>query len=70
MIGISVRSDLIVKDQIKVFFDFPYPDSRDMAGYVGSYDNPGKHSSVIERNNSNSVSICRIMDGTDDFILR
>jgi hypothetical protein len=64
MVGISVESDLINKNQIKIVFDFPYPDTRQMSDYVGSYDQPDKHSSVIVHNNTNSVLISRNMDNT------
>ena len=67
-IGVSVKSDLIKKGQIKIFFDFPYPDSRQFADYIGSYNQPEAHSSLIKIKNDNLAIIERKMDETKYFV--
>lgn len=67
-IGVSVKSDLIKKGQIKIFFDFPYPDSRQFADYIGSYNQPDAHSSSIKIKNDNLAIIERKMDETKYFV--
>ena len=63
-IGVLVKSDLIKKGQIKIFLDFPYPDSKQFAPYVGTYSQPDKHSSAIEAQTNHSAIIARKMDDT------
>jgi len=67
-IGVSVKSDLIKKRQIKIFLDFPYPDSKNFADYIGSYNQPDAHSSIIEMGSDNSAIIARKMDDTKYFV--
>jgi len=67
-IGVSVKSDLIKKRQIKIFLDFPYPDSKNFADYIGSYNQPDAHSSIIEMESDNSAIIARKMDDTKYFV--
>lgn len=67
-IGVSVKSDLIKKGQIKIFLDFPYPDLKQFADYVGEYNHPDAHSSIIETQNNNSAIIARKMDDTKYFV--
>ncbi len=63
-IGILVNSDLVKKGQIKIFLDFPYPDTKNFADYPGNYQLPGAHSTVINSLNNNSAVISRKMDDT------
>ena len=67
-IGVSVESDLIVTGQLKVFLDFPYPDSRAFADYVGTYDKINSHTSEIEEKNSSSALILRHLDNTKYYV--
>jgi len=67
-IGVSIKSDLIKKGQVKLFVDFPYPDLRQMADYVGVYNLPKSHSSVIVSKNDRSAMIDRKMDDTNYFV--
>lgn len=67
-IGISVKSDLIKKGRIKIMLDFPYPDSKQMTDYVGIYNKPNLHSSIIETRGDNSAIISRKMDDTKYFL--
>ena len=67
-IGVSVKSDLIKKGQIKIFLDFPYADSKQFADHVGDFNQPSAHSSIIETQNDNSAIISRKMDDTKYFV--
>lgn len=67
-IGISVKSDLIKKGRIKIKLDFPYPDSKQMTDYVGIYNKPNLHSSIIETRGDNSAIVSRKMDETKYFV--
>ena len=67
-IGVSVKSDLIKKGQIKIFLDFPYPDLKQMADYVGDFNHPDAHSSIIETQSDNSAIIARKMDDTKYYV--
>jgi hypothetical protein len=68
IIGVSVKSDLIKTGQIKVFLDFPYPDTREQADYVGDFNNREAHLSTIEQENNNLATITRKMDDTKYFV--
>ena len=68
IIGVTVRSDLIKKGQIKLFLDFPYPDSKAFADYAGSYTQLNAHSSIIESQDDQSMIINRKMDDTQYFV--
>jgi hypothetical protein len=68
IIGVSVKSDLIKNGQIKVFIDFPYPDTRAQADYVGDFNKWKAHLSTIEQQNNNSATIARKMDDTKYFV--
>jgi len=68
VIGVSVKSDLIKKGQIKVLLDFPYPDKSEQTDYMGNYNQPDAHSSVIEMKSNNSAVIARKMDNTKYFV--
>lgn len=68
LIGVSVKSDLLKKGQIKVFVDFPYADSQKFADYVGNYNLPNAHSSVIETKNNASATIARQLDDFHYFV--
>ena len=68
-IGVSVKSDLIKRGQIKIFLDFPYPDSNQFADYVGDYYQPGSHTTSVEKINNNSLAIKRQMDDTKYSVL-
>src|SRR5665811_1303818 len=61
-IGVSVSSDLIKEGRIKVFFDFPYPDSKQFADYIGNYNRPKAHTSTIETQSDHLAIIVRTMD--------
>jgi hypothetical protein len=67
-IGVSVKSDLIKKGRIKIFLDFPYPDSESVGDYIGVYNQPDAHSSLIEMKSDNSATIARKMDDTKYFV--
>ena len=67
-IGVSVNSDLVKEGRIKVFLDFPYPDSKQFADYIGNNNVPNEHSSVIETKSDNSAIIARTMDETKYFV--
>jgi len=67
-IGVSVKSDLIKKGRIKVFLDFPYPDSKQFADYVGNCNQHNAHSSIIKTKNDKSAIIARKMDDTKYFV--
>ena len=62
IIGVSVQSELIREGRLLVFIDFPYQDDGQMVDYVGNYDNPSKHSSVMESVTPKNVKISRTMD--------
>jgi hypothetical protein len=68
VIGISVKSDLIKKGQMKILLDFPYPDPNPFADYLGNYNQPGAHSSVIDSKNDKSAVIARKLDDTKYFV--
>ena len=67
-IGVTIKSDLIKKGRIKILLDFPYPDSKQFADYVGIYNQSDAHSSTIEKKSSNSAIIARKMDDTKYFV--
>jgi hypothetical protein len=67
-IGVSVKSDLIKKGKIRVFLDFPYPDQDQNADYIGNYNMPDAHTSVIDTQNDNSAIIARKLDSTRYFV--
>ena len=62
MIGISVKSELMLEGRLFVFLDFPYQEDGKMIDYVGKYDNPSGHTSIIENISSENVKISRIVD--------
>ena len=62
MIGVSLRSDLIKNGQIKIVFDFPYADSNQFADYIGSYNQTGRHSSILTTLGERSAIITRKLD--------
>ncbi|HUX96579.1 MAG TPA: hypothetical protein VMV47_12675 [Bacteroidales bacterium] len=68
VIGVSISSDLISSGQIKIFFDFPYADSRNQAVYVGDYSKEKAHKSVIDRSDENSAVISRRMDDSEYYV--
>lgn len=61
-LGVTVESALIGKGQLSVFVDFPYADNRQFADYVGTYNFPEKHRSLITKQTSGSALIAREMD--------
>lgn len=69
MIGVSVQSELISEGRLSVYLDFPYPDNRMMTNYVGSYDNPSKHTSIVEILSPKAVRISRKMDDLQYYVL-
>lgn len=62
MIGVFVESDLVEKGNLSVYFDFPYQEGRDKSNYVGVYDEPLKHSSILNNTSSSKAYISRKMD--------
>jgi hypothetical protein len=61
-LGVSVYSELLRHDRIRVVVDFPYADTRPFAQYVGDYSHhPAHQSSVVPLSNS-SVLIARSMN--------
>ena len=67
-IGISVKSELIKKGLIRIFIDFPYPDTNQYADYLGNYNQHSAHSSIIETKNNQSAVIARKLDDTEYFV--
>lgn len=67
-LGVSVKSELIGTGQLKIFFDFPYADGKNMTMYLGDYENNDKHSSVVEAVKENSVVVKRKMDDTEYYV--
>ena len=67
-IGVTVKSELIKIGQIKILLDFPYPDSKNFADYVGIYKQPNTHSSIIEMKSDHSAVIAEKMDDTKYFV--
>ena len=68
MIGVSIKSDLIKNGRIKIVFDFPYADSNQFADYIGSYNQPGRHSSRVSTQGDKSAIISRKLDSTQYFV--
>ncbi len=68
MIGVSLRSDLIKNGQIKIVFDFPYADSNQFADYIGSYNQTGRHSSILTTLGERSAIITRKLDDSNYFV--
>lgn len=68
MIGVSIQSELIWEGRLSIFLDFPYQDNRQMANYVGNYDNPSKHTSVTETLSPKAVRISRKMDDLQYYV--
>ena len=64
VIGVSVKSELIRKGQVKIFLYFPYP--RPEGGE--DYKKRDAHSSVIELKSNNSAVIARKIDNTKYFV--
>lgn len=63
-IGVTVESPLVKKGQIRVFLDFPYAEKDQMRNYVGTYDQPEAHRSVIQKQEPGYAVISRSMDDT------
>lgn len=62
LIGVRVKSTLLNKKRIQIFFEFPYAENGNMVQYVGTYENREKHNSSLKENSQSSVSIKREMD--------
>lgn len=61
-IGVVIESPLVKKGQISVFVAFPYPDKKEMNNYLGDYDRPDAHRSVISSRGKTSAVISRTLD--------
>lgn len=67
-IGVTVESGLIKSGQIMVFLDFPYADTKQNVDYVGNYEKPDAHSSIIQSKSNSSALLARQLDGTKYFV--
>ena len=63
-VGVTVESPLLAKGQVSVFLDFPYAESGEMKEYVGTYDKPDLHQSVVKNQKNGAALIVRDMDKT------
>ena len=61
-VGVTVESQLVREGKLTVFLDFPYAEDGQMNDYVGTYDRPEAHRSVIKEQKDKTVSIAREMD--------
>lgn len=61
-VGVTVESQLVREGKLTVFLDFPYAEDGQMKDYVGTYDRPEAHRSVIKEQKDKTVSIAREMD--------
>lgn len=64
VIGVTIESPLLRKGQVAVFVDFPYAEKGQMTNYVGIYNQPSAHQSVLKKQTSSSALIARTMDDT------
>lgn len=62
IVGVNIKSSLLEKNRLFVFFEFPYAESGERGHYIGTYENKESHSSILEENSQSSVSIIREMD--------
>lgn len=61
-IAVSVESPLIREGRLAVFLDFPYPAEGQFQNYVGTFDRPDAHSSVVLKQKGGRAQIARSMD--------
>ena len=61
-VSVTVESQLVRERKRTVFLDFPYAEDGQMNDYVGTYDRPEAHRSVIKEQKDKTVSIAREMD--------
>ena len=61
-VGVTVESQLVREGKLTVVLDFPYAEDGQMNDYVGTYDRPEAHRSVIKEQKDKTVSIAREMD--------
>ena len=66
-IGVTVKSPLVKQGRIGVFFDFPYPHTKQFQTYLGDYHAYDKHRSVLEAEGKQSAEIVRTMDSTEYY---
>lgn len=66
-IGVTVKSGLLDENRLWIFFDFPYQNMQQMAHYIGDYDHPLSHTSMLEVNTLDRVSIKRKMDDLEYY---
>ena len=70
---VNVDSPLIKSGRLKIFVEFPYGDSRDRAFFVGDWNSPGKHKSLLEENKfsaeGGTALVRRILD-CDSYFAR
>ena len=67
-VGVSVRSELVKKGQIKVFLDFPYADKGSQVAYIGDFNKEKSHSSAVEDQSKTSAVILRKMDDVKYYV--
>lgn len=67
-IGVWVKSELINKGRLKIIVDFPYADSQTFSDYIGNYNQPDKHSTIVENIGDRSAIITRKLDDTKYFV--
>jgi hypothetical protein len=65
-ISVSIDSPLVAQGELGVFIDFPYCDGRSKfsAPYVGMWDTPDRHSTVLDSGDS-QATIDHSIDGTN-----
>lgn len=69
MLGVTVESKLLQEGRLSIFFDFPYvKNSNDAVDYIGNYDTPSKHSSMLQKQSSKSVQISRVLDDLTYYV--
>ncbi len=68
---VKVESPLIKSGRLKVFVEFPYGDSRDRAFFIGRWDVPSKHNSILEEEksdeNGGTALVKRMLDSDKYF---
>ncbi len=68
VLGVTIKTSLLEKERIAVFFDFPYPDDKYQANYCGIYNKPLSHHTTINSQSKSSVELERKLDETYYFV--
>ena len=67
-IGVTVESPLVKTGRISAYIAFPYTGPSYNAQYIGTYDKPDAHRSVIIKHTETSAFIARTMDDARYFV--